>query len=191
MVGAVARGRGVSSRLIVITGAPGTGKTAILNALGRGHVPESAREVLAEQRAIGGNGTPESDPSRFVEMLLQRSIRKHQAALRNGRGPVLFDRGIPDCVAYASLLGGDPEPCRKAAATYRYHTSVLVTRPWEGIYTTDGERKMTFEATLPFQRLIEEAYEEAGYDLIELPRGSLEERAEFLSRFVAARARDA
>jgi len=97
---------------------------------------------------------------------------------------VLFDRGIPDCVAYARQLGGDPQPCRKAASVHRYHPTVLVTRPWADIYTTDDERRMSFEATLPFHRLMEEAYEEAGYGLIEIPRGSMAERVAFVRRFL-------
>ncbi|HKO21022.1 MAG TPA: AAA family ATPase [Candidatus Eisenbacteria bacterium] len=173
--------------LIVLTGAPGTGKTAILRSLALAHVPEPAREVLAEQRAMGGTGTAQSDPARFVELLLERSIEKHRAALERGQS-VLFDRGIPDCVAYARHLGGDPEPCRKAAAIHRYHATVLVTRPWAEIYSTDDERTMSFEATLPFQRLLEDAYEEAGYELIEVPRGSIAERGAFVRRFVGTEA---
>jgi len=175
-------------RLIVMTGAPGTGKTAILRSLEPTlvHVPEPAREVLAEQRAIGGTGTPQSDAARFVELLLERSIEKHRAALERGQS-VLFDRGVPDCIAYARQLGGDPEPCRNAAAICRYEATVLVARPWAEIYTTDDERTMSFEATLPFQRLIEEAYEEAGYELVEIPRGSIAERAAFIGSFVEPR----
>jgi predicted ATPase len=177
----------MAPRLIVMTGAPGTGKTAILNALAPGiqHIGEPAREVLAEQRAIGGKGTAELDAPLFVELLLARSIAKHGDAVRLGRS-VLFDRGVPDCVAYAHQLGGNPEPCRKAAALHRYEGTVLVARPWEDIYTTDDERRMTFAATLPFQRLIEDAYLEAGYELLEIPRGSLRERVDFVARFVAA-----
>jgi predicted ATPase len=170
-------------RLIVLTGAPGAGKTAILRSLGLAHVAEPAREVIAEQRAIGGTSTAEQDPARFVELLLERSIEKHRAAMDRGE-PVLFDRGIPDCVAYAQQLGGDPQPCRKAASVHRYHPTVLVTRPWADIYTTDDERRMSFEATLPFHRLMEEAYEEAGYGLIEIPRGSMAERVAFVRRFL-------
>ena len=130
--------------LFILTGAPGTGKTALLRQVGS-HiraVDEPAREILAEQRATDGDGTPDRDPARFVELLLQRSIGKHRAAVA-ARGPALFDRGVPDCIAYAQLLGVDPAPSPAAAATYRYHDHVCLLEPWEEIYTTD-ERTMTY-----------------------------------------------
>ena len=172
--------------MTILTGAPGTGKTAILDALGPGacFVREPARIVLAEERTSGGKGTPDQDPALFVARLLDRSIASHAEAMRAG-APILFDRGVPDCVAYARLLGVDPRPSAEAASLYRYRPTVLVMRPWKEIYTTDDERKMTFEATLPFQEYIEEAYAEAGYELVEVPRGSLSERVQFLSGFVS------
>ena len=86
----------------VLTGAPGSGKTAILDSIGTELlcVPEPAREIIAEQRAIGGDGTSDRNPSLFVDMLLQRSIEKHVA--QSGTAPVLFDRGVPDCIASGS-----------------------------------------------------------------------------------------
>ena len=169
----------ILARLRILTGAPGTGKTAILNALGGRFAGEPAREILAEQRASGGEGTPDQNPSRFVELLLERSIAKHRDATRTGDA-VLFDRGVPDCVAYAEILGVDPGPSIQAAKVHRYHPVVLVARPWGEIYSTDDERKMTFEATFEFQRLIERAYEVAGYTLVEIPRGPIEARSTFV-----------
>ena len=171
--------------MVVVTGAPGTGKTAILNALEPGipHVREPARIVLADERAAGGKGTPDQDPALFVRRLLEYSIENHQNALRAGVS-VLFDRGVPDCAAYARLLGVDPAPSIEAASAYRYRRIVLVAKPWREIYVTDDERKMSFEATLRFQELIEQAYEDAGYDLVEIPRGDLANRVDFVTSFV-------
>src|SRR6266536_2029706 len=92
----------LAPNLLILTGAPGSGKTAILNQLRSEFrcVDEPAREVLAEQRATGGIGTWDQDRFLFVHLLLQRSIQKYQSALRSGR-TVVFDRGIPDCVVYA------------------------------------------------------------------------------------------
>ncbi|HET7498792.1 MAG TPA: AAA family ATPase [Candidatus Eisenbacteria bacterium] len=169
----------------ILTGAPGGGKTAILARLGPGIRPvaEPAREVLAEERAAGGRGTPDQDAGRFVELLLARSIEKYEAA---GSGePVLYDRGIPDCVGYAVHLGADPSPGVEAAVRYRYHPQVLVLEPWEAIYTTDDERKMTYAQAVGFHEELLEGYRNAGYELITVPREPIEQRIAFIREFIA------
>lgn len=173
------------THLTILTGAPGSGKTAILGALREQFscYDEPARPILAEQRASGGDGTPEQNAAKFVDLLLQRSIANHKEAA-DRTGPVLFDRGIPDCIAYAQVLGCSPIPSAQAAAIHRYHKVALVTKPWKEIYTTDDERKMTFAHTLEFQRFIELAYHVCGYTLVEVPRGSIEERADFVRAFL-------
>jgi predicted ATPase len=175
----------MTANLHIVTGAPGSGKTAILSGIRADvrFVGEPAREVLAQQRSINGGGTPERNPSLFVDLLLQRSIHNHEEAQRWG-GAVLFDRGVPDCIAYAKLLGTDPEPSIRATAAYRYNREVLITRPWADIYTTDDERKMTFAATIEFQRLLESSYEQAGYTLVEVPRSPVEDRVAFVRQFI-------
>ena len=172
---------GVSDERYVLTGAPGSGKTAILDAL-RSDVPcvdEPARRILAEQRRSKGKGTPERDPLLFLRLLLERSIADHETARTSG-GPVLFDRGVPDCVAYAILLGAAPADAREAALRFRYRDQVFVLEPWEAIYRTDDERTMSFTDTLPFHELIVDAYRRAGYGLLVVPRGDVGERARFV-----------
>lgn len=168
----------MSEGLWILTGAPGSGKTAILDAL-RGSlrcVDEPARRVFAEQRAIGGAGTPARDPARFVEMLLEVAIADHERASRDG-GPALFDRGIPDCIAYAVHLGVDPGPSVSASDRYRYREEVFILEPWEEIYATDDERTMTFADTVAFHAALEDAFDRAGYRRVSVPRGSVAERA--------------
>ena len=173
------------SELWVLTGAPGSGKTAILDALGGGVrcVDEPARRVLSEQRAIDGPGTPDRDPSMFVRLLLELAIEDH-GKVRRGDGPVLFDRGVPDCVAYANLLGVDPSASLEATARFRYRRKVFVLEPWEDIYVTDDERTMSFAETLAFHEQILDAYRSAGYELVTVPRSDVKQRVSFVRSLI-------
>ena len=137
--------RSSGANLIILTGSPGSGKTAILSRL-KGEfrcVDEPAREVLAEQRATGGRGTWDQDPPLFVHLLLERSIVKYETARRSG-DTVLFDRGVPDCVVYAVLAGAEPGPSLAAVDLYRYQPHVLFLEPWSDIYKTDEKGNRTY-----------------------------------------------
>jgi predicted ATPase len=179
---------GSASNLFVLTGAPGTGKSAILTRLGGEFrcVDEPAREVIAEQRASGGRGTWDQDPSLFANLLLQRSIEKYEAA-RGWDEPVLFDRGIPDCVVYAMRAGVDPTPSLKAVDAFRYEPEVLFLEPWSEIYATDDERIMSFEDTMSFSDALRDVYGRSGYRLFIVPQAPIEARAGFIRRFMSDR----
>ncbi len=96
----------------------------------------------------------------------------------------MFDRGVPDCIAYAVLMEIDPTPSLLASEVYRYHPEILILEPWEEIYSVDDERTMSFADTLPFQEALLEAYERAGYVLVDVPRDSVVNRAAFVREFI-------
>ena len=64
--------------------------------------------------------------------------------------PVIFDREIPDNLAYASLFGFDHARARKAARTYRYNRLVFFVPAWEQIYTPDEVEKLLKAASPEF-----------------------------------------
>jgi predicted ATPase len=163
--------------MLVLTGAPGTGKTALLGRIGDDvvTVDEPAREILAEQRAIG---IFETEPADFVALLLERSVEKYHD--HRGDTRTVFDRGIPDCVAYARVSGVDALDAQEAALLFRHAEPVLILPPWEEIYTTDDERTMGFELVVPFHEHLVEAYESAGYELVEVPKDTVEARVAFV-----------
>jgi predicted ATPase len=178
-------GEGSVRNFFILTGAPGSGKTAILSRLGDGFtcVDEPAREVLAEQRATGGRGTWDRDPSVFVHLLLQRSIEKFAMARRSA-GNVVFDCGIPDRVVYAVRAGIDPTPSLEAVDAYRYQPHVLFLEPWSEIYETDEERVMSFDDTMSFSEELRDVYERSGYTVVDVPRDPIGERATFVRMMV-------
>lgn len=170
-------------RFHILTGAPGSGKTAVLGALpDEIHVVgEPARLILAEHRRRGFTG--QIEPERFVSLLLQRSVEQwHHAASLDGT--IVFDRGIPDCAAYASYLDVEPGPSLAAAERHRYTEPGLLLAPWEEIYTTDDERTMTYDMTIRFHTAVIEAYDRTGYRLEEMPQASIAERARFVENAI-------
>ncbi|HXF26635.1 MAG TPA: AAA family ATPase [Bryobacteraceae bacterium] len=169
--------------LFVITGGPGSGKTTLLGELERrGYqcVPEVARRIIQEQIESGGKALPWADAVLYTELMLRRSIEsfmEHTPAM----APTFADRGIPDTFCYARLIGLAPqEPIRSACEQYRYAPRVFIAPLWKEIYETDSERKQDFaHAVRTYEHMIP-VYRECGYNLLELPRLSAAERADFV-----------
>jgi predicted ATPase len=109
---------------------------------------------------------------------------KCETARRSG-DTALFDRGVPDCVVYAVLAGTDPGPSLAAVNLYRYQPYVFFLEPWSDIYETDEERIMTFDDTVSFSEALRDVYEQSDYTLVDVPRGSLDDRAAFVQMMVA------
>ena len=167
---------------MIITGAMGSGKSTVLQlikAQGFNVVPEPAREILAEQRSIGDEGVPEQNPKLFTQLLLSRAIYQYKQ-MQTSHEVVIFDRGIPDNIAYAQLFNLDYPPAQQAAKLYRYHTDVFIFPAWDEIYTTDDERIISFEAAKAFGDSVHKIYKQCGYNLIEVPCVSPQERARFI-----------
>lgn len=165
----------------MVTGGLGTGKTSVLSALDDAVlvVAEPARELIAEHHSSVGEGLLDTRPQLFVERLIERSITKHQS-VEDGV-TAIFDRGLPDCVAYAAIYGIDAQRAIEAAEEYRYEIEVFIAPPWKEIYTTDNMRRATFAQAAVFYAEVVAAYERLGYSLVELPRTSVQERAAFIS----------
>lgn len=175
-----------TDKRFILTGAFGSGKSTLLHqlrALGYPVVEEAARQILAEQRSIEGNGLPQHDARLFIELMLSRAIYEFRR-LNTPTTPVFFDRGIPDMIAYASLFDFDYPPAQNAARQYRYERRVFFLPAWEQIYTPDEERTASFEVASRFGDLLRTIYEQQGYTLIEMPCVPVAERADFLLKFL-------
>jgi predicted ATPase len=172
-----------NSNLFVMTGGPGTGRTTSLRELERrGYccVPEVPRAIIRRQVAGGGDALPWANTARYTELMLRGSIEVYQANSSATR-PTFFDRGIPDVWCYAKLVGLDATAEIEAACeNYRYNQTVFIAPSWREIYSTDDERKQSFDEAVRTHEVMVEAYRSCGYQLIELPRVSVDERAEFV-----------
>lgn len=165
----------------------GAGKSSVLKLLkedGFIVVPECARTILAEQRSFLGHGVPEDNPNLFCELLLSRTLYQYKS--QNDQQLVIFDRGLPDIIAYASFFGLKLEHYKKCADLNRYHNKVFILEPWEEIYENDDERKMTFEQAFDFHHTLTQIYHSLNYDLCITPKCSIIERTEFIKSQLAS-----
>lgn len=170
----------------ILTGAPGVGKTSLRQELEKASiqcVPEPARIVLAEQRATQGIALPEKNPILFCKKLLQRSIQDYET-YQNYDEPVVFDRGVPDNIAYAGCFDLETASYFTEAEKYPYNKTVFLLPPWGEIYATDDERQMNFNQVCEFHKLICAAYNELGYSLVEVPRDTVQNRAAFVKKLI-------
>jgi predicted ATPase len=169
---------------VILTGAPGTGKTTLLAALRRQGwrcIDEPARAVLAYERSRGGDGVPERNAARFVDLMLSQAVRTHGEAMFQPP-PVFFDRGVPDLIVYAEHFGLDAGPYRAAAERHRYQQRAFILAPWRTIYVNDDERKMPFELADDFDAALRRVYAELGYVLVDVPLVPVAERVAFVSQ---------
>jgi len=177
-----------AERFFVLTGGPGSGKSALIEALQRsgyaGSV-EAGRGVIQDQVAIGGSAVPWRDPVLFSELMLCWDMRSHHAA-RHQSGPVFFDRGVTDVAGYLRLLGLPvPEHIQKAVDTFRYNRRVFIAPPWWEIFRQDRERKQDFDEAVRTFDSLAATYSASGYDLVEIPRIPVEERLRFVLRHLS------
>jgi predicted ATPase len=116
----------------------------------------------------------------FAEMMLSWEIRSYHIAQR-AAGPVFFDRGVPDVLGYLRLSGiPAPEHMERAAAMFRYNRRVFISPPWEEIFQQDSERKQGFDVAVRTYDALVATYTTYDYELVEIPRVSVEERARFV-----------
>lgn len=167
----------------IITGGPGVGKTTLINILGdRGYkcVREVARTIIKEQMEINGDALPWLNTRKYSDMMLYRSVHDFIKHLEVEE-LLIFDRGIPDTYGYEVLMDFTiSTELKDASNRYLYNPTVFILPPWPEIYSTDDERKQDFKEALRTFDVMKRVYTNLGYNLIEVPKISPEERADFV-----------
>jgi len=83
-----------------------------------------------------------------------------------------------------AFVAGKPalprEQLRAAAERFRYRRRVFVAPPWPEIYVNDAERRQDFAEAIRSYDAVVDAYESCGYELVALPKSTVDERVDFV-----------
>lgn len=171
------------SSTALLIGAPSTGKTSVLQELEqKGFIcfEEISRQVTQEARDEGIEHLFKKEPLLFSEKLLDGRIRQFLSAQSYGDQTVFIDRGLPDITAYMDMVRVSyPEKFSEANHQYRYDV-VFWFPVWKRIYKSDKERYEDFDLAQNIENHLIESYQSLGYDLIEVPKLSVDKRVEFI-----------
>ena len=178
-------------RRFILTGAPGSGKTAILRQLeldGFSIVEEAATDVIAASQARGV-AEPWKNPSFIDDIAVLQRDRQIRAS--HPTGAVQFHDRCAVCTAalatyldypVSPVLGAELERIQKEAV---FEKQVFFIRNL-GFVTPTEARRITFEETLHFERIHEDTYRNFGFDLVFIDPTSLLERVTRIKTLVGA-----
>lgn len=174
----------VDTNWVVITGAPSSGKTSVIDALANlGHAVqgEVARAVIERHLKTG---KPLAEVRRDAAGL-QREMLGEKVALEasmDPAAPVFMDRGMPDSITYYREAGIDTEPAVEASRIFRYRAVFVFDR----LPLVQDDVRSEDDATASRLDLeLEEDYRALGYDPVRVPVMPVAERVDFILKVLA------
>ena len=163
----------------VITGAPCSGKTAVIHELKqRGYkvIHEVARAYIDEMLASGlALDQIKADVYHFEHHILQEKVKIESTLAEDET--FFFDRGVPDSIAYFKLAGLNPEEPVNQSKSVRYKRVFLFARLG---FFKDKVRTEDEKEAVKLNSLIEESYRLLEYDIVHVPVLSIKKRANFI-----------
>jgi predicted ATPase len=173
----------LSTKKIVITGGPGTGKSSIIKELKkRGFIcfDEISRQVTLDARKNGVEQLFLTQPLLFSELLLEGRKKQYKEANSQNTSLVFLDRGLPDVLAYMDYFNSEYpnnfiETCKKS--TYDH---VFILAPWQEIFESDSVRYESFDQAIEIHEHLLNTYKKYNYNLLDVPFGSIEKRTDYV-----------
>ncbi|NOQ26050.1 MAG: AAA family ATPase [Bacteroidales bacterium] len=159
----------------IITGAPGTGKSSVLNELmkkGYACFSEVSREIIKKQQELGGDLLPWRNLKDFAEECYNKMLTDCENAQK---GINFFDRGIPDIIAYLKRRNLEISTFYfKKLDCYEVH--VFFCPVWSEIFVNDPQRAESFNEALILEKHLLETYQSLGFKIYKMPFVNVNQR---------------
>lgn len=174
----------------ILTGTPGSGKTAILRMLetvGYLVVEEAATDVIALNQALGRD-QPWDEPA-FIDSIVALQRRRQDRAMAGRDGEVVFFDRSPVCTLalsrYAGLAASRSlaREVHRAVSDGNYEKTVFFIRN-QGFVAATAARRISFDDSLIFERIHERTYRDLGFEIIDVPAGPLADRVALIRQAV-------
>tara|TARA_B100001057_G_C22778932_1_gene922814 strand:- start:893 stop:1429 length:537 start_codon:yes stop_codon:yes gene_type:complete len=169
---------------IVITGAPGSGKTSLIKSLkldGYTCIDEISRKIFKQGKNKGIKNFFIEKPKVFSLKILKERKKQYKDSLKiknSNNNLIFFDRGIHDVYAYLYYINKSyvfpPRPFK-----YNYQ-KIFILNPWKSIYLNDNERFEDFNSAVKINEAIKYTYKKYGFELINVPKYSIKKRKKFI-----------
>ncbi len=166
---------------VVLTGAPASGKTTLLNIVNHAEIScysEVSRAIISAAQAKGIHRPFLESPLAFSETIFEN--RLHDYFMESTLPVQLYDRGIHDVVAYLHESGYDIPCGMELDCTNFTYDKVFVLPPWEAIFEQDTQRMENFNESEKNHLALIETYATYGMECIEVPRVSIAKRRAFI-----------
>ena len=163
----------------VITGAPCSGKTSVIEGLaqlGFNVVPEAARAYIDSQLHRGYTLKEiKSDILSFERHILLAKVQIERKLSKSQ--PVFLDRAIPDSIAYFKLEGLDCKEPLEYSRMLRYKKIFLFDQL---TFEKDAVRSEDPALAAQIEALLEQCYLDLGYSITRVPALPLDQRIDFV-----------
>jgi predicted ATPase len=183
--------RAIPVRRFILTGTPGSGKTALLRQLetdGFSVVEEAATDVIALSQAQGV-AEPWTQPS-FIDAVVDLQRRRGMRTALERFDLQFHDRSVVCTAALANYLAFPisemlQRELERVQSKNIFQKQVFFVRNLGCIAPTEA-RRISYEESLRFETIHERVYRERGYELIFVEPGTLADRVAAIHRAIQA-----
>ena len=173
------------NQIFVITGGPGTGKTATIAEMKkRGYkvLPEAARKIATTDKRFLGKSIKEINVKQFQKAIFDFQKKKIKEIFKLKVKKTIFsDRGLGDTLAYY-IINNLRIPKNKLEYAKKIKYAGVFILDFLDFYETDELRTESKPEQERIQKEITRLYKKLGYSPIQVPFDSVKKRANFILR---------